>query len=310
MPSGAPGRPACAVRLRALLFAADDSAAVARWLPQAHAAPQRVLPERLMDELCAAWRQRVIFDWRKRHDETASARARLAALQRKASASDLTENERFEHAALTFQLEGAEPGLPLLEAVVRRNPQRADACFSYGAALLEQKDMRGVEFIEKAVELDPEWLMTGGLLVHYHLSGQGRTREAEDFISYAFNRAAAGAQATHERALLTAKDQLQPPALPVAQVDAIRSRLPKVPDLQAAWLVRKLLMNKTEAHHFLILHLRRNTSASLTGALRHHAELRGALELPPDVRLILLDQNQRSILRALQKVAGASLLNT
>ena len=136
----------------------------------------------------AEWRSQCLPAWRERYRQVADGRRELAKLNDKAKTVALKVEERWRQAALMEELEGAAAALPLYRSLLETDPNHAGATFAIGRLLLWDKDAGGLEFLERAMELDPEAIVPGCMLAFQFLMEQGRSTEAQAYSERAKRR--------------------------------------------------------------------------------------------------------------------------
>lgn len=79
---------------------------------------------------------------------------RLAELKTKANHEALSDNEAWELAHLTENLEDRSQAISLYQRVLKQNPNHAKTLFAVGRILLTNSDTAGVKILERAMQLD------------------------------------------------------------------------------------------------------------------------------------------------------------
>ncbi len=216
-------------------------------------AAEHYLGERL--ELLAAaldvsWRRRVAGYWGERHRRTARARTRLRELTETAASSDL--ETVWERAQIVLDLEGEEPGLPLLRDVVRRAPDHAQANFALGRILADRQDESAIPCLERAMVCDVRTRPAAHEALAALLESMGREAEAVRHRHRAWDAEQLLHRAARERGHIAVRDVLLPHGLPSDLVAPVRARLEELGSVRTAWLARKKVTHLPESPLFVL----------------------------------------------------------
>jgi hypothetical protein len=145
--------PALADRLRAL---GVDPAQVVPPAAAGASAGEAWLGTRLSGlqaEFDSEWSEAVAEQWQERHGYLQGQLARLAELRALATRSD---EEDWELIKVSEEMEPEGDILPLLEALLARNPAHASALFTRGRVLLERGNEGGIADLEAVMRLDAD----------------------------------------------------------------------------------------------------------------------------------------------------------
>jgi len=232
--------PSLADRIKAL-GARTEKAMYLRILPSVSSADE-LLSERkshYSSLFSKTWRARVIQNWRRRHEEAQAASKRLHELEEKSTSETLTDDELWDVADLTAEYKNHDHAIPLIEDFLSRHPEHAEANYRLGRLLLENDDKRGIVHLEKAMNVDSDKVLTGCQMIEDFLLKNGLDRDADAWRERAISHFKTLKLARKERAVITAKDTLEPHDLPTQEVDRICHELAKFSRIKSAYLVRK-----------------------------------------------------------------------
>jgi len=242
--------PSLAARLAALGFEGEArEAVVAEWsralsAPRGESAADHYLGgahERVAERLDILWAEAVGREWRERHKYAKEARAKLAALDEKASREPLAPDEACDRAYLVAEFRGGEEAAPLLRGVLEQDPAHARANFALGQLLLAGGDESGVGHLEKAIEADPAVTYSSAEAIYGFYKRQGRDAEAEEYRLSMAGKFEQLEAADRERETFKDGDELLPHDLTPEQVARLREQLAGIEELKAAYLARKRL---------------------------------------------------------------------
>ncbi len=96
----------------------------------------------------------------------------------------LTIDEQWERAKCTAETKDAETALPFVREMLVQEPNHVGANFALGASLIERQDHSGVEYLQKAVALDPSVRGEACELLSPLYQKQGQPNEAEKNRQY------------------------------------------------------------------------------------------------------------------------------
>lgn len=185
------------------------------------------------------WHKAVAPSWSERHKEVQALRDRLADLKARGASSSLQEEEKWEAARLSGDLEGEEAALPLYEEILRANSGHVSANFETGRILLRRGESSGLEHLERAMKSDPDCTYTACSLVEQYMREQGRQSEADRYYNRALQFLDTSDEAENERQNVTAADTFLSHDVDADTLKQIRDHLRRYLRLKAAFLVRK-----------------------------------------------------------------------
>jgi Zn-dependent protease with chaperone function len=199
------------------------------------------LPEGMVSSFDRLLRERIVPSWRERHKSIGEARKRLGELAEKSSKEPLTEEELWERVRLLNESSDAAASLPTLKEIIAFNPSHVSANFALGALLLEADDESGVQFLEKAIELEQSITGDACELLYYFYRRHGREEEANSCRTRGeeFN---AKLRVHYETALkISANDTFAPHDLNAEELVKLQTELRQTRRLKKAFLVKKIL---------------------------------------------------------------------
>ncbi|HEX5704960.1 MAG TPA: M48 family metalloprotease [Pyrinomonadaceae bacterium] len=200
----------------------------------------REIPKDVTDSYDRLWREQVVDAWKQTHDYLQQARQRLAELDEASTSRPLTINEQWERAKCTANLSDTATALPIAQEVFRQDPNHAGANMAIGGTLLEQEDPAGVEYLEKAMQLDASLTGDACELLFNFYQAQGRPIEAETCRARAEEFYLRMQQLQDQAGYLTVHDRFEPHDLDDDAIKKLQEQLASVRGLIAAYLVRKI----------------------------------------------------------------------
>lgn len=200
----------------------------------------REIPKDVTDSYDRLWREQVVEAWKQAHDYLQQARQRLAELDEATTTRTLTIDEQWERAKCTANLTDTAAALPIAREIFRQDPNHAGANMAIGATLLEQEDPAGVEYLEKAMQLDASITGDACELLFNFYQAQGRPIEAETYRARAEEFYLRMQRLQDQAGYLTVNDIYEPHGLDDDAISKMQEQLATVRGLIAAYLVRKI----------------------------------------------------------------------
>jgi Zn-dependent protease with chaperone function len=209
------------------------------------------LVQRLDDE----WRRNVAPHWEAEHEERLEGERTLEELDRRAEHESLSADEVAQRAVLTAQLREPEVAVPLLEELVTRDPDDAGSHFLLGVLLLNLEEDRGLEHLERAMDLDPETVLGACECAYGFLRAHERDEEAEPYLRRAQRRADELEAGHAERLNVGLRGDFEPHALPPEEVERLREALSGFKKIKRAYVVRKRMRHLDDEYPMHVLFL-------------------------------------------------------
>jgi Zn-dependent protease with chaperone function len=242
--------PALADRLRAL--GVDPDALQPPALAGASAAETWLgarLPA-LQAEFDADWYQQVNEHWQERHQYLQEQQQRLTELRALETPDD---EQAWQRINITEELEPDTDLLPLLDALLTRNPQHASALFTRGRVRLDRKDEAGIADLEAVMQLDADATLPACNLIFGFLAERDEAR-AETYRQRWLERNDFEQRRNAELETLDpAKATLAPSDLTAeahAGFAAVLRDNPK--GIKRAWLLRRVIQSDPEAKAYVL----------------------------------------------------------
>lgn len=215
--------------------------------------------KRIEHTLSMKWRENVTEAWAQAHREGAGAIERLAELETLAQTGEYGIEAAVERLRRVSDLYGVEATEPLLEELLRRAPDNPQVCYGVGRLMLHRGERAGVEYIDKAMNTDPDAILNGcGLIIEFFYE-RGLKEEAEPYLLRQKSRMQVLMKDQEERETLPFSDAYLPHDLPAEVVSGIVEALKRYEFLCAAYLVRRKLTYCPESPLF-VLGIRLSTS--------------------------------------------------
>ncbi len=187
------------------------------------------------------WKEAAATPWRQRYAYLQQTLDKLQALEQKAQVQTLAEQEVWEQVCYTLELQRDEAALPLLQDVLKNQPDHAEANYTIGKILLQKADPAGIACIENAIVKRIDWVIDGCELVYSFLSQQGQTEEAQKYRDRSDQHYQLLRKAQQERADVFDRDTFKPHTLTTSEVNELKQQLAAYPQVKEAYLVEKVV---------------------------------------------------------------------
>ena len=250
--------PALVDRLAALGACADPAAAQRLAPPVTSAAEAwfgSLLPV-LSAEFDRRWCDDVSGEWKERHEYLGRLVARLAELDAARAAAGLTREERWEYLCAVEETDPESDLMPLLEEVLRDEPDHLLALFRRGRVRLERGDEGGIADLEQVIAADASATLPASELIWRFFrqrSGEGDAACAEFWQQRWLERSQYEQTIAAEFAHLPADATLASHELDAELVQAICEVLRSSPQhVRQAFLLRRVLKADPTRHDYVL----------------------------------------------------------
>lgn len=187
----------------------------------------------------AEWDENIRQHWQERHQHIQNSQTRLAELEDKSLNEALSVEELFEQAGLIAENKGSAEALPVLQEIIARHPEHAEANYALGGVLLENDDENGLRHLEKAAGLDEKLRLAANEIAFQYLRRKGRHDEAKIHADNIEKQYEIVRKAENERKSVAPTDHFEAHNLPVEMTDTIRKKLTYFEEIEAIYVARK-----------------------------------------------------------------------
>ncbi len=198
--------------------------------------------KRLIEELDRNYQERVREEWEQSHEEFCATNEELYDLDRRAAEGDLTVEDACLRACLTEELGNSERALVLYREALDRNRDHALTNFKLGQLLLSEKQDEGIHFLERAMDLNEDYVYSGCHILCDYLENKGGVTNkiaAQNYLRRAAAQTQVEQNAQAERNEVSFLDQLTTHDLSSEKVEQLRRQLAQDGQVREAYLVRK-----------------------------------------------------------------------
>ncbi|WP_333380084.1 M48 family metallopeptidase [Microcoleus sp. B4-D4] len=231
-------------RLAALGYSSNFPKQILLPKPVALSAAEKLLGrylEKYTAQFDQNWKIASETPWRQRYAYIQETRQAAKQLMQKSEATPLTTDEVWKLACYTNELDGSQAALPYFEAVIKLNDSHAPANRVYGALLLAEGNLAGIQFLEKAATLDPRTAPNCYATIYSELGSQGKTEEAKVFLSKWKKSSRIAKTIEQKRGTISPRNRFEPHGLGEEVVSHLRQQLAQHHKIKEAYLVQKIV---------------------------------------------------------------------
>lgn len=204
------------------------------------------LTEKLTEIFDREWQTNVAPFWTQHHEHLGKVRQRLTELETKSVKTELNEEELYELAHLKAQNEDFNSAIPILRAILEKNPSSAAAKFDLGGILLENEDEKGIELLEDAMTQDISFTIQACEQIYAFLYARGFEEKALPYLNKAETFYEILIAAQKERESISDRDEFEAHDLDDEKVQAITEKIATHEEITAAYLVKKKVLHLPE----------------------------------------------------------------
>lgn len=269
--------------------------------------------EGLVGRVEALWRDEVHNDWGKRHDVLSEEHETLQELDRVTAIGTLPEEERLQRVRLKVRHGDPQEAAALIQSELAESPDDAALHLELGRLRLAVGDAAGaIEPLRRACELRPDLepeaataLSEAYLLLGERDAGAAALRRADRTKDRLVD-------ADAERSVFAPTDRFLPHSLASVDHRRILNQLSADEDIEAAYLVRKVVRHFPDNPCHLLAIIGRFEGRALfpgRAARKLMERLERELVLPPGVQLRLLDSGSFHLRKVLEETPEARLFS-
>lgn len=199
-----------------------------------------------------AWDTNIAEKWKIARELNQKNADRLAELEEKSSAGELTADEMYEKAAIIADRDGNVAAIPVLKEILVLFPAHVDANFALGNLLLNADDETGFSFLNKAEELDPHYRLGVNEAAFNYLRRKGRYEEAKPYAAIVEEQYEAVQKAETDRNSIYPTDEFEASGKSPEELERIWKKLEFFKEIRALYLVKKVLKMYPEPPVFVL----------------------------------------------------------
>ncbi len=263
-------------------------------------------------KLDAQWTQNVADAWRTRFQEASANRETLAALEaRVASGETLELDDAFQRALL---LDNAADKLPESIAAFRelhaQHPEENRVAIGLGTRLLFQEDESGIPMLEAVIARDPSSAVACGQAIYDFYRRHDRNDEAEALAKRVNALAEGNREADEERAAVRPEDTFIAHGLSDTALAELKQQLANISEVGDVYFVQKQCTHQPERKNYVVGFTIKNKwlgdkKTKINAAM---VAMRTHVTYPGETMIIAFDANNEYYLKRMKAVAGAQVI--
>lgn len=303
-------------RLAALEVEPDVPAPITQSAAEAFLGPRR---EALLEEFSHRWRESMAQLWGLQHLQHRQQQQELEAFEvtlaeEELAPLDMRDEELERYVALVEAERGREDALALWQQVHDARPDWAAANFSLGRLLMQDRDERAPQLLERALELDERY--AGGvseLMMSYTYDVLDDKAAAEVWLARYEAWQVKLAEARTERAFASPSDTLLAvEGLDERALEALAEELRRHPSVKRAWIAEKQVEHFPEQRLFVLgvqpVRTRAWTATRQQELIQEIAASAPSRDFPFELLVFnLADSNLSWLKKRLRRIDGAQI---
>lgn len=199
------------------------------------------------------WYKSRKYEWKIRYDQNhRKVEKYLVDLTKKDDTEDLTIEETWLKAKLTFYHHSKEEALPLIESLLEKQENHGGANCLLGFILLDQNEEKGIEHIKKSFNFDPFLAMEGCEVISKFLLEKNKPEEAEIYIQKVKEIKKILPFSEYERSNIFPDDQFINHQLPASEIDNFAQQFNRYLRIEAVYLVQKVFKYFSDPPFYLL----------------------------------------------------------
>lgn len=264
--------------------------------------------EQLTEYLNTSWKEKMATPWRQRFAYTQEAQKNLQLLAKTAQSRALTAEEAWNRACWTAELQGNEKAIALFYEVLTIQPNHAAANYTIGQFLIQKQDATGVEYIDKAMQAEADYVLSGCELVYFFLKQQGKLETAQFYQQQAEKHYALVLRARQERSNIEEKDSFAPHNLPSTNRENLQHQLSQYPKIKQAYLVQKVVQYFPQKPLYVLGVVRDRNWWQLDSTDKDRELIEHlAQEFASNTAIIILNGTNKALKQKICKIEGAAI---
>jgi Zn-dependent protease with chaperone function len=262
------------------------------------------------DSLDREWKAEVAKFWQKLYVRSQQQKRNLAALNEQAKNRELTIEQMWKRACLTWNLEDANDAIALFQQVLERDPHHPLTNYQLGKIFLEKNDTKGIKFLETAMEADPELVIPScDLLIDFYKT-QGKNQTAQFYHHKSTEHYYKWKRSQQERYRISGDTILISHQLPEVEVRQLSEQLSSYPEIRKAYLVRQK-SNYFPEKPFYLFAIAPQFVRGVGVESRSHEELIEALEtelnFSGNFQVLILQTSYLQLEAAIRKISDSCI---
>jgi Zn-dependent protease with chaperone function len=185
--------------------------------------------------------------WINLHQRSQIQQIQLDVLNQSSKQRVLSVNELWQQATLTSLLQSKNAAIPLLEALLEREPFHIAANYMLGEILLDKLELsqeegdHGIFYLETVMQREPIYIASCCELIYQFLLKQGNKIKAQQYLEFLRKNIDQCQKAAQERHKIESDNLFLPHDCSSTEIGELALQLANYPEIQSVHLVRKVV---------------------------------------------------------------------
>ncbi|MBF2067872.1 MAG: M48 family metalloprotease [Calothrix sp. C42_A2020_038] len=258
------------------------------------------------------WKREFGKEWQKIYVRLLYQRQNLRALEAKAYKYSLTPEQVYKRAILTEKFyQDQEATISLFKELLSNNPNHPQANYELGRILLQNHDGRGINYLNRAIDLDPELVIPSCEILYSFYMRCSQPEQANKYLFLRQQYQNSFKLYQVERQHISHTDQFVTHNLPPIEANQISEQLSDYLSVSKAYLVRKQTKIFPDKPLYVLGIIRRfcgGTGANYQPDLELTEQIQAQLNLSSTVIVIIFNQNNMKLYNVINRIPGSCII--
>ncbi|BAZ14776.1 Zn-dependent protease with chaperone function-like protein [Calothrix sp. NIES-4071] len=258
------------------------------------------------------WKREFGSSWRMLHLKLVYQRQNLTALEAKAYRHTLTPEQALMRAVLTSKFQSIEAAIPLFESLLANEPDHAKANYELGKILLQNYDGRGIDYLNKAIDLDSELVIPSCEILYGFYLRCSQPEQANKYLLLLKQYQQSFKLFKLERQHIKHTDKFLSHNLPPVEALQISEQLSNYLSVSKAYLVRKQIKIFPDKPLYVLGIIRRfvrGTGANYQPDAELIEQIKAEINLSSQVHVIIFNQTNMKLYKVITRVRDACIVS-
>jgi Zn-dependent protease with chaperone function len=257
------------------------------------------------------WKREIASRWQKMHVRLQYQRQNLTALEAKAYKYCLTSEQAWKHAVLAEKFQSQEIALSVLKELLAKEPNHAKANYELGRILLQNYDGRGIDYLNKAIDLDSELVIPSCEILYNFYMRCSQPEQANKYLLLRKQYQKFLKQFQLERQYIHHTDKFITHDLPKAEIKQISEQLSNYLSVSKAYLVRKQTKIFPDKSSYVLGIMRRyirGAGANYQPDTELIEQIKAEINLSSQVHIVIFNQSNMKLYGAITRIRDACIV--
>lgn len=267
----------------------------------------------LSEVLSKQWQTKVNSSWQERYQEAQESQRLYKTLSTKRDNKMISHDERWKLAELTERFSSDDQALTIYQEILDHKADDAGAIFAMGRINLANDKVDSCDLINRAIEMDVNYSITGYSLMSDFFAEKGDQQEAHKYHKKALEYAAKVPGVLAERSEISEWDRFLPHELPITEVESVCKEIARYPEIAKCYLVRKKVQYSPDKPLYVLGIKKHKRWFKKQHTQNDHNDhnlvqlIANNLKIPGEMAILVLNYQSAEIEDNLNEVSGARL---